>query len=539
MATRIGGIESEFLQGTPESDILFGNEGDDLLYGGDGDDAIYDGPGFDTVLGGNGDDVLYLTDSNGLNEVVYFFNPTRLFPLNGEDGNDTINAVDAIEPIRLSASVFGLTNTEAFIGSQFGDLIDATSVLFSVSLSGGEGNDTFIGGFGNDILIGGEGNDFLEGGFGSDRLEGDRSFIPEPEEIEGEPSIIEDEPLISDGRTDADPPNSVDELDTVPDILPDTGEFSAPPAAPFETADDELVSAPTASGGAATSSSESTTAESAPEGLLPVENSEGLAPAEPRTVDARPVEPTNVPADDSLQQELVKENIVSPEGAAIVSASTTEAAPSLENSLVTIEGPAAEESLILEGPPTPLEVPIDVAEAPVADDESSLIIPEPIVVPIEPPAIAPDAPTVDEEPAIAAPDPVVSPIEDGVTVEQPPDPVTVLNSDTFFYSTLEHSLLSGFDIIVDLEIGIDIIDAPSAVSAEELLQLGPVRALHQAGLRAVLTNDLFPALGAATFTVEERTFVALNNEVAGFQAVSDAVIEITGYTGDLASFAIA
>ncbi|MEY4746426.1 MAG: hypothetical protein RLZZ442_1018, partial [Cyanobacteriota bacterium] len=35
-----------------------------------------------------------------------------------------------------------------------------------------------------------------------------------------------------------------------------------------------------------------------------------------------------------------------------------------------------------------------------------------------------------------------------------------------------------------------------------------------------------------------RTFVALNDAVAGFQATGDALIEITGYAGDLRGLAV-
>jgi large repetitive protein len=111
--------------------------------------------------------------------------------------------------------------------------------------------------------------------------------------------------------------------------------------------------------------------------------------------------------------------------------------------------------------------------------------------------------------------------------------------DTFRYLTLGDSLLANFDRITDLQIGTDIIDGPTAVSAANVAELGTVTALTQAGIGAVLTNGSFGANRAATFSVGDRTFLALNDGTAGFQSASDGVIEITGYSGSLADLAIA
>jgi len=54
----------------------------------------------------------------------------------------------------------------------------------------------------------------------------------------------------------------------------------------------------------------------------------------------------------------------------------------------------------------------------------------------------------------------------------------------------------------------------------------------------VLTDSAFVADGAATFGFGARTFLALNDGLAGFQEAADAVIEITGYSGSLADLAI-
>ncbi|MEA5451518.1 Ig-like domain-containing protein [Leptolyngbya sp. CCNP1308] len=111
--------------------------------------------------------------------------------------------------------------------------------------------------------------------------------------------------------------------------------------------------------------------------------------------------------------------------------------------------------------------------------------------------------------------------------------------DTFRYLTLGDSLLANFDRITDLQIGTDVIDGPTTVSAANVAELGAVNALTQAGIGAVLTNGSFGANRAATFSLGSRTFVALNDGTAGFQSASDGVIEITGFSGSLANLAIA
>ena len=118
-------------------------------------------------------------------------------------------------------------------------------------------------------------------------------------------------------------------------------------------------------------------------------------------------------------------------------------------------------------------------------------------------------------------------------------------SDTFRYALLTQSLLAEegligtFDVITDLVIGIDIIDAPNAFEVSNVVQAGTVATLDEAAIQTVLSMITFVANGAATFTVNSRDFLALNDSVAGYQQSSDALIEITGYSGNLASLAIA
>jgi len=72
--------------------------------------------------------------------------------------------------------------------------------------------------------------------------------------------------------------------------------------------------------------------------------------------------------------------------------------------------------------------------------------------------------------------------------------------------------------------------------------VGVVSSLTQAGIQAVLTPTTFLKGGAATFThglgPSTRTFLALNDSTAGFDATKDAILEITGYSGSLLNLAV-
>lgn len=115
-------------------------------------------------------------------------------------------------------------------------------------------------------------------------------------------------------------------------------------------------------------------------------------------------------------------------------------------------------------------------------------------------------------------------------------------NDVFQVSSLGQSLLGALDRITDFSVGADSLDGPTAVAAARVARLGAVTALSDAGIASLLTATSFVTGGAATFTFGSgpaaRTFLALNNEVAGFQATGDALLEITGYSGDLRGLAV-
>jgi hypothetical protein len=115
-------------------------------------------------------------------------------------------------------------------------------------------------------------------------------------------------------------------------------------------------------------------------------------------------------------------------------------------------------------------------------------------------------------------------------------------SDTFSFASLSTSNLANYDRITDFAIGTDKLNAPTAVSARNLKELGPVSAFDLTGISALLTATSFAANRAASFsfadTAGTRTFLAMNDATAGFSATNDAIVEITGFSGSLANLAL-
>ncbi|MCP9848707.1 Ig-like domain-containing protein [Cyanobium sp. Morenito 9A2] len=129
--------------------------------------------------------------------------------------------------------------------------------------------------------------------------------------------------------------------------------------------------------------------------------------------------------------------------------------------------------------------------------------------------------------------------------------------DTFRLTSLSHALLptaagTAIDRISDLVTGLDGIDAPVAralAAAVNPVALGSVAELSPAAIAALLTTTSFTALtttssgGAATFSFADpvagtRTFLAINDGVAGFFAATDSILEITGFSGSLSALQV-
>jgi Ca2+-binding RTX toxin-like protein len=109
--------------------------------------------------------------------------------------------------------------------------------------------------------------------------------------------------------------------------------------------------------------------------------------------------------------------------------------------------------------------------------------------------------------------------------------------DKFGYKTLTDSLLANYDLITDF----------NATTGNDLFLVTTARAglttgltvatLDATGIGTALTTTNFAANFAAQFTFTSgtttRTFVAINDATAGFNASTDSIVEVTGLTGTL------
>ena len=106
-----------------------------------------------------------------------------------------------------------------------------------------------------------------------------------------------------------------------------------------------------------------------------------------------------------------------------------------------------------------------------------------------------------------------------------------LGSDRFVYQTLTDSLLANYDGIADFNATTDRFLVSTTRSGFN--NVGTVTTLDNAGISAKLTAASFGANSAASFTFGTRSFVAINDAMAGFNQANDAIIEVTGLTGTL------
>ncbi|MBG1244075.1 FG-GAP-like repeat-containing protein [Nostoc sp. NZL] len=106
-------------------------------------------------------------------------------------------------------------------------------------------------------------------------------------------------------------------------------------------------------------------------------------------------------------------------------------------------------------------------------------------------------------------------------------------ADRFDYRNLADSLFNSCDVITDFNAksGNDLFLVSTARSV--FSNAGSVATLDIAGIAAKLTTANFGANFAAQFTFGSRTFVAINDATAGFNQATDAIIEVTGFTGTI------
>jgi Ca2+-binding RTX toxin-like protein len=177
-----GGAGDDTITGSDGPDLILGGEGNDALNGGAGDDRIVGDRGTDTMNGGAGDDTLVWNNGDGTDVI------------NGDDGRDDVEVngaptagdVFTVQPNgtrikfdRPNLVPFSLDigSSETMHANALGgdDTITVGEVgSYSVTASGGAGNDTLTGGSGSsETYLGGSGNDTITPGGGLDVVSAD------------------------------------------------------------------------------------------------------------------------------------------------------------------------------------------------------------------------------------------------------------------------------------------------------------------------------------------------------------------------------
>jgi hypothetical protein len=97
--------------------------------------------------------------------------------------------------------------------------------------------------------------------------------------------------------------------------------------------------------------------------------------------------------------------------------------------------------------------------------------------------------------------------------------------------------VTSIDWITDFAIGTDVLDGPTAVAAANISKLTTGNAFNIANLTRALSSTNFIANGGSLITFTNGTYLALNNNVAGWDAATDAVIRFD-FTGNAANLSI-
>ena len=171
-----GGAGNDTVNGSDGPDLILGGDGNDVLNGGGGGDRIVGGTGADTMNGGAGDDTLVWNNGDGTDVI------------NGDAGNDDVEVngsptagdVFTVQPnggrikfdrTNLVAFSLDIGSSETMHANGLGgdDTITVGDVgSYSVTASGGAGNDTLTGGSSSETFLGGSGNDTINPGGGHD-----------------------------------------------------------------------------------------------------------------------------------------------------------------------------------------------------------------------------------------------------------------------------------------------------------------------------------------------------------------------------------
>lgn len=169
--TLSGGDGNDTLIGGAVADVLFGEAGNDQLTGNGGADALLAGDGIDRLVeSGDNDFTLGSGSLDGAaNDTINAFEEAEL--TGGASANTII-----VTTFAGSVTLHGGDGNDSLEGTALDDVLDGGAG--DDTLKGEEGSDTLDGGSGADNLLGGAGNDLISGGDGNDRLRGELGTDP-------------------------------------------------------------------------------------------------------------------------------------------------------------------------------------------------------------------------------------------------------------------------------------------------------------------------------------------------------------------------
>jgi Ca2+-binding RTX toxin-like protein len=181
-----GGLGDDALHGGGWFDDLSGGAGNDYLVGGNNPDIMTGGSGRDTMDGVAGEDAAFAdTMAGGADNDTYDVGWNDVVIEYAYQGWDTVRtAINSYSLINHFEELLYTGSSAANLtGNAFANLIHASQAWTgTLTINGGEGNDTVRAAGGNDVLngeggndsvAGGAGNDVIRGGLGNDRLDGD------------------------------------------------------------------------------------------------------------------------------------------------------------------------------------------------------------------------------------------------------------------------------------------------------------------------------------------------------------------------------
>jgi serralysin len=112
-----------------------------------------------------------------------------------------------------------------------------------------------------------------------------------------------------------------------------------------------------------------------------------------------------------------------------------------------------------------------------------------------------------------------------------------LGTDRFDYRNLADSVFNSFDVITDFNANNDKFVLSSQrfwfSMSFNLTDVGNVSSVDFTQIGQLLNTSNFASENAVTFTSGIRTFLAINDNITGFDSSKDAIIEVTGLTGVL------